>query len=116
MKNTAKPAIEQFKLDDMVKGWFIGAFEPTLHHTNDMEVGVKTYKAGDYEGAHHHKIATEYTVIINGTVEMSGVQYSNGDILKIVPGVSTDFKALTDVTTVVVKVPGANNDKYIDNE
>ena len=33
--------------------------------------------------------------------------------IKINPGQSTDFKALTDVTTVVVKIPGANDDKYL---
>lgn len=44
---------------------------------------------------------------------MSGQNYTEGDILKINPGVSTNFKALTDVTTVVVKLPGAINDKYI---
>jgi uncharacterized cupin superfamily protein len=108
--------IDRYELNDMVKGWFIGAFEPTLHHSNDVEVGVKIYKAGDYEASHHHKIATEFTVILNGTVEMSGVKYTSGDILKITPGVSTDFKALTDVTTVVVKIPGASNDKYLDNQ
>jgi len=106
--------LEDFKLEEMVKGWFIGAFEPTLYRTNDVEVGVKKYKAGDAEAAHHHKIATEFTVILDGQVEMSGKVYKSGSIIKISPGVSTDFKALTDVTTVVVKIPGASNDKYID--
>jgi hypothetical protein len=44
---------------------------------------------------------------------MAGVEYGDGDVLKIKPGVITDFEALTDVTTVVVKIPGANNDKYV---
>ena len=98
----------------MIKGWFIGNFEPSLNKTNNVEIGIKKYKAGDYEDFHHHKIATEYTVILNGNVEMSGNQYNDGDIIVIEPYVSTNFKALTDVTTVVVKLPGANNDKYID--
>jgi len=106
--------MENFKLDDMFKGWFIGNFEPTLYNTNNVEVGVKKYKAGDAEGFHHHKIATEFTLILNGEVEMNGKRFKDGDIIKINPGVSSDFKALTDVTTVVVKIPGANNDKYID--
>ena len=29
------------KLVDMVKGWFIGNFEPTLLKTNDCEVAAK---------------------------------------------------------------------------
>jgi hypothetical protein len=36
------------KLDRMVKGWFVGNFEPTVIKTNDVEVAVKKYKAGDY--------------------------------------------------------------------
>jgi hypothetical protein len=105
--------IEVSKLDDMFKGWFIGNFEPTLHATNDVEVGIKKYKAGEHEGEHFHKIATEFTVIVTGKVRMAGVEYGDGDVLKIKPGVVTDFEALTDVTTVVVKIPGANNDKYV---
>ena len=104
--------LEKFNLDEMFKGWFIGNFEPSLYKTNDVEVGIKKYKMGEFENSHFHKIATEFTVIVNGTVEMNGVQYSENDIIKIVPGVSTNFKALTDVITVVVKLPGANNDKY----
>ncbi len=102
-----------YKLSDMVKGWFIGNFEPSLFKTNDVEVGVKSYKSGDHEGAHHHKIATEYTVILNGMVEMNGRQFSDGDIIMIEPGTTADFRAVTDVVTVVVKIPGANNDKYV---
>ena len=98
----------------MIKGWFIGNFEPTLYKTNDVEVGIKKYKAGDYESAHHHKIATEFTVVLDGVIEMSGKKYFDGDNVKILPGISTDFLAVTDVTTVVVKIPGAGNDKYVD--
>ena len=107
--------LEKYNLDDMFKGWFIGNFEPSLFKTNDVEVGVKKYKAGDYENAHFHKIATEFTVIISGEVEMNGVVYKENDIIKIVPNVVTNFKAITDVITVVVKLPGANEDKYETN-
>ncbi|WP_396146795.1 hypothetical protein [Flavobacterium sp.] len=104
--------LEKYNLDDMFKGWFIGNFEPSLFKTNDVEVGVKKYKAGDYENTHFHKIATEFTVIISGEVEMNGVVYKENDIIKIVPNVVTNFKAITDVITIVVKLPGANDDKY----
>ena len=96
----------------MIKGWFIGNFEPTIFSTNDVEVGIKRYKKGNFEKKHLHKIATEFTVIISGMVEMNGIIYRENDIVKIQPGVSTDFLALENTTTVVVKLPGANNDKY----
>lgn len=104
--------MEVHKVKDMVKGWFIGNFEPSLFKTNDIEVGLKEYKAGDFENAHYHKIATEYTVIVTGEVLMNNVKYTEGDIVVIRPNESTDFKALTDVKTLVVKLPGASNDKY----
>jgi uncharacterized cupin superfamily protein len=106
--------VETFSLDNMINGWFVGNFEPTVFGTNDVEVAVKNYQPGDYEKSHHHKIATEITVVQKGTVEMNGVRYSDGAIIKLAPGVSTDFTAITEATTVVVKIPGANNDKYFD--
>jgi quercetin dioxygenase-like cupin family protein len=104
--------MEISQLENMFKGWFIGDFEPSLYKTNNVEVGVKYYKEGDYEPSHFHKIATEFTVILDGRVEMNGNIYESGSILKILPNESTDFKALTNVKTVVVKIPGASNDKY----
>lgn len=101
------------QLSEMVKGWFVGNFEPTLYRTNDVEVAVKSYRAGETEGAHYHKIATELTVIISGSVRMNNVVYSQGDIIVMEPGDVTDFVALTDAVNVVVKVPGANHDKYL---
>lgn len=101
------------KLEDMIKGWFVGNFEPTLLKTNDVEVAVKEYKKGDYEAKHYHKIATEITVITQGRVKMNGIEYKKGDIIVMEPSETTDFEALEENTTnVVVKLPGANNDKY----
>ena len=105
--------MKKFLLSDMTKGWFLGDFSPTLIKTKDVEVGVKQYQKGDYEARHHHKVATEITVIILGEVRMNGELYKAGDILMIEPGESTDFEVLEDTTTVVVKHPGAQNDKYM---
>lgn len=102
-----------YDLSEMTKGWFVGNFTPTVLATNAVEVAVKKYRAGDYEAAHHHKIATEITVIVEGRVKMNGIEYGPNSILLIEPNSPTDFLAITDVTTTVVKLPGANNDKYL---
>lgn len=101
------------KLDEMTKGWFIGNFEPSLYKTNDVEIAVKTYKKGDKEERHYHKIATEFTLILSGKVKMNDNIYVANDIIRIDPMESTDFVCLEDSSNVVVKIPGANNDKYI---
>jgi hypothetical protein len=58
-------------------------------------------------------VATEITVICSGSVRMNGTNYIKGDIIIIEPLESTDFEALEDTITTVVKYPGAENDKYI---
>ena len=45
---------------------------------------------------------------------MNGIKYFDDDIIVIEPLDKTDFECLTDVITVVVKYPGANDDKYVD--
>lgn len=100
------------KLDDMVKGWFIGNFEPSLFKTNDVEVAVKKYRKGDREDAHYHKIATEFTVVLKGRIRMFDREFAEGDIVMVEPGDATDFTALEEAMNVVVKIPGMNDDKY----
>lgn len=104
--------MKHHRLEDMVKGWFVGDFAPVAFRTPGVEVGVKSYNAGDLENEHHHKIATELTVIVSGRVRMLGRTWSAGDILTIEPGEATAFEALTDTVTVVVKLPSAAGDKY----
>jgi len=106
--------MDKNRIEDFVKGWFVGNFKPSLYITENVEVAVKNYKKGDYEDFHYHKIATEITCIIKGTVRMNGVEYTEGDVIVIEPNEGTDFESLTDDTVnVVVKIPGAKNDKYI---
>jgi hypothetical protein len=100
-------------ISDMVKGWFVGGFTPSVVHTSDVEVAVKIYKAGDKEATHFHKLATEVTVIVSGRVRMSGKDFGPGDIVTLHPLEPTDFEAVTDAVNVVVKLPGAANDKYL---
>jgi quercetin dioxygenase-like cupin family protein len=102
------------RLDDMVKGWFIGNFDPSLAKTEDVEVAVKHYDRGDGEAQHFHKVATEYTVVVQGRIRMNGIEYGAGDIIVMEPGEATDFECLEDGSiNVVVKLPGASHDKYM---
>jgi len=101
------------RLEDMKGGWFMGAFNPTALRTGAAEVAVKYYKAGDQEAWHVHRIATEVTVIVSGSVTMNGKHLGAGDIIVIEPGEGTDFQVLQDTITVVAKVPSMPGDKYL---
>ena len=105
------PALS-FRLDDMVGGWFVGAFTPTALHSDAAEVAVKHYAAGTVEAAHEHRIATEVTLLLSGRARMCDREVVAGDILVLPPGTVTGFEALEDCTTVVVKTPSVLGDKY----
>jgi quercetin dioxygenase-like cupin family protein len=103
-------------LENFIKGWFIGNFEPTLLSTQDFEIAIKKYKKGDYEESHFHKISTEYTIIVKGKVKMNGIIYKTDDIITIQPNEKTDFECLTNVITCVIKIPSSKNDKYLSEQ
>ncbi|HJW92579.1 MAG TPA: hypothetical protein VJ901_03075 [Thermoanaerobaculia bacterium] len=100
------------RLESMRGGWFVGQFEPTVLASSDFEVAIKSYKAGTKEDAHVHRVATELTAIVTGEAKLNDFQLGPGDIIEIPPGEAAAFEALTDVTTVVVKVPSVPGDKY----
>jgi len=103
-------------LDGMVRGWFVGDFEPTAFRSSEVEVAIKHYAAGDAEARHVHKVATELTAVVSGSVRMDGRDLHAGDILKLDPGEPCDFLALTDATVVAVKLPAVAGDKYLVEE
>ena len=104
--------MKQARLSDMVKGWFVGDFEPCIARSTACEVAVKHHMAGYYEEIHYHGVATEITLVVLGRVKMMGKIFEPGDIMLLEPGEATDFSALTDAVCAVVKLPSARNDKY----
>lgn len=101
-----------FKLTDMKGGWLVGNFDPVCLPLQACEVACKRYSAGDAETKHVHRVATELTLIAVGRVLMNGKEYAADDIIVLEPGEPTDFKALEDTVTVVVKIPSVIGDKY----
>lgn len=100
------------KLQDMIKGWFVGDFTPAVLTSGAFEVAVKYYQAGEREGAHFHKVATELTVVIAGEIAIGGQLLKSGDIVVVYPGEATDFEAVTNCVLTIVKVPSVKADKY----
>ena len=106
--------MKRFRLNEMTRGWFVGNFNPAALKTENFEVGVKSYLAGDKEEAHFHKEAIEITLILEGEVQMNGAHFCGGDIILIGRDEVCEFEAMTDCTTVVVKDRSVAGDKYID--
>ena len=100
------------RLETMKGGWFVGDFEPTVLRSEAVEVSVKHYTAGQREAWHVHRVAAEITAIVTGEVVMNGRRCTAGDIVLLEPGEGTDFHAITDAITTVVKMPSVRGDKY----
>lgn len=102
-----------YNWESFKKGWFVGNFDPSIFKTNDFEIAVKRYNAGERETAHYHLLSEEITMIVSGSVSMNSIVYSQNDILWIDKGESSDFIALSDTITCVIKIPCSKNDKYL---
>jgi mannose-6-phosphate isomerase-like protein (cupin superfamily) len=104
--------MELFDLKTFKGGWFVGNFSPTIIPSKDVEVCIKRYKAGDADLRHYHKEADEITVVVSGEVIMNNIVYKPDSVILIHKGEATDFYALTDAVTCVVKLPCVIGDKY----
>lgn len=100
-------------LKDFKRGWVVGNFEPTLLKTNDIEVAIQTYKSGDEQLRHYHKIGTEISIIILGSASFNNQILNEHEGLIIYPNELNKFKALTDCKILVIKYPSITDDKYL---
>jgi hypothetical protein len=99
-------------LNDYIKGWLIGDFEPSLIKTKDLEVGIKRYKTGDKDKNHYHKLTTEYTVVLRGVVKMLDKIWKENDIIIVKPNTENKFECIEDACVLVIKTPSLTGDKY----
>lgn len=95
------------------RGWFVGQFERAVFKTDACEVAYQYNHKGEHCAPHTHRIATEINLITRGRVIMSGQEFEAGDIIIMEPGDVCECKYLEDTYTVVVKVPGVLDDKYL---
>lgn len=96
----------------MFRGWFIGDFEPSVLRTPAFEVGVLTHLKGEAWPAHYHKVATEYNVLLEGSMRIAGETIAVGDIFWFEPGDVADPEFLEDCKVLCVKTPSIIGDKY----
>jgi len=103
--------MKKAKLNDFIRGWFVGNFEPSLLKA-DFEVGVAKHTAGEYHQDHFHKKSLEINVVIEGEMLINGEKFGPGDIFVLYPYEVSQAKFLTDVTVVIVRDKSDTSDKY----
>lgn len=104
--------MEIFSIDNLKGGWFVGDFSPSVYKTSACEVCYKLHHAGESWPAHYHKESDEINYLISGSMEINGIQLSAPLVFVIPKGEISRPIFHTDVSLIVVKVPGCLNDKY----
>lgn len=105
--------MDVYRMTDMVKGWIVGNFEPSVWKSENFEVAIKYYKSGDKEPKHFHRISRELTAVADGKIMMNGTIFNKGDVIVVHENEVCEFEALDDSITVVVKTPSVSGDKFI---
>ena len=100
------------KLSDTFRGWVLGDFEPSLFRTKDFEVGILKHPKGEKWAAHYHKVATEYNILVSGSMRLCEVELTAGDTFVLEPFEIADPIFHEDCTIVCIKVPSDTKDKY----
>jgi dTDP-glucose pyrophosphorylase len=108
--------MKKFNLQNYTKGWLVGDFEPNLFGSKDIEVALKRYEQGTKELAHEHRLATEYTIVINGVFRMNDQIIGKNDIIQVEPNEMVEFECLHSGETLVIKSPSVMGDKYLASE
>lgn len=103
-------------LNEFVRGWIIGDFEPSVLRTKDLDFGVEFFRKGDKHLPHYHKICTEYVIIVSGEHILGEKAYKKGDICIIRPYESFNYECVKTGAVAVVKVPTGKGDKYEDTK
>jgi quercetin dioxygenase-like cupin family protein len=99
-------------LNEMQRGWFIGNFEPAILKTENFEVGLLSHKKGELWPQHYHIIATEYNLLISGSMTICGEFISPGTIFILEPNEIANPIFHEDCQVLCVKVPSVKGDKY----
>lgn len=95
------------------RGWFVGGFEKAVHQTTTLEAGYQFNAKGETSSPHYHKVATEINLITRGAVKINGELYTAGMGVIFYPNEVAECEYLENTETMVIKTPGALNDKYL---
>lgn len=100
------------KLSKMHRGWMIGDFEPSILKTSLFEVAYLSHKKDEVWPNHFHSIATEYNLLVRGSMTVCNKKINQGEIFIIEPKEKAAPIFHEDCEIVCIKVPSLPKDKY----
>lgn len=106
--------MKTFKLSESGdRGWFVGQFEKAVFKTDILEAALQFNEKDTYSPRHYHKVATEINLIVSGKAKYNDIVVEAGNGIIVYPGEESLCYYLEDTETMVIKIPGVLNDKYV---
>ena len=99
-------------ISEFTKGWFLGAFDPTILYAKNVEIGLHQYETGHVSDGHYHKSAIEINVVVKGFVKVNHVLIEDGGIWTTYPFENPKVEFLEKTDLIVIKIPSVPEDKY----
>ena len=90
----------------------IGDFQPSILKTDLFEVGYLFHKKGETWPKHYHNVATEYNLLVRGSMKVCGTKITPGQIFIIEPNEIAEPIFYEDCEIVCIKAPSLPKDKY----
>ena len=104
--------MKKLKLKDMHRGWFIGNFEPSILRTELFEVGLLSHGKGEQWPEHFHAEATEYNLLVEGSMSVNNILIEVGDIFVFEQLETCKPVFHQDCKILCIKIPSIPGDKY----
>lgn len=98
-------------LNNYIRGWLIGDFEPSLLRIKDFEICITNHMAGELSQPHYHTDSEEINVVSSGEIEVNGKRLTKGGIFIYAALEISDVKFITDTALVVIRLPSSPFDK-----
>ena len=104
--------MKKFRIEDMVRGWFVGDFSPSVINTDKFEVCYRKVRKGQDEKKHFHRLTNEITVVVRGRIQINGETFVEGDIFLIDKEEIVDSVVLEDSEIIAVRDGSHPDDKF----
>ena len=105
--------MKQYNLSNMLRGWFIGNFEPSILKTSFIEVGVVSHKKDEEWPAHFHSSSIEINLVLDGSLTINNKLFEKNDFFILERNEVSKPKFLENCRILVIRVPDIQNDKVI---
>ena len=99
-------------LNEFVRGWFIGNFEPSIVKTEKYEVALLTHNKDEKWDFHYHQLADETNFLLEGRMLINERLVEKGSLFIIQKNQLTCPIFLENCKILCIKVPSVPSDKY----